>query len=92
MVWAKPKAKTAARGYDHKHQKLRKALLPQAYGTPCFLCGELMLKGQALELDHNPQRTAYRGMVHKKCNRRDGARRARAKQLYGTRPITAHRW
>ena len=92
MVWAKPRAKTSKRGYAGQHQKLRKALLPKAYGTPCVRCGEPMLPGQVLHLDHNDTRTGYLGFAHKDCNLKAAAKKARAKQLYGTRPMTVHRW
>jgi hypothetical protein len=91
-MWAKPRAKTTARGYSAAHQRLRRALLPSAYGTPCVRCGEPMLKGQALHLDHNSQRDGYLGFAHAKCNIKAAAKKARAKQLYGSRPTTAHRW
>jgi hypothetical protein len=61
--------------YGYSHQRIRKALLPFAYGRRCHLCGDWMLPGQPLDLDHTPDRTGYRGMTHAKCNRRDGARR-----------------
>ena len=69
------KRSSSARGYGVEHQRLRAELLPHAYGTTCHLCGHVMQYGQALDLDHTPDRTAYRGMVHASCNRRDGARR-----------------
>jgi hypothetical protein len=34
-----------------------------------------MDEGELLHLDHNEDRTGYRGMVHASCNIRDGARR-----------------
>ena len=53
MPWSAPKAPKGDRGYGYQYQKLRKALLPSAYGTPCVRCGELMLPGQKLHLDHD---------------------------------------
>jgi hypothetical protein len=48
MAWAGGyRAPKKARGYGYQFQKLRKALLPSAYGTPCVRCGEPMLKGRA---------------------------------------------
>ena len=61
--------------YGYTHQRIRKALLPFAYGRRCHFCGALMLPGQALDLDHTVDQTGYRGMAHSSCNRRDGARR-----------------
>ena len=59
-------------GYGRRHHELRQRLLPMAYGTPCVRCGLPMLKGQALDLDHDerdPTRRAYRGFAHAACNR-----------------------
>jgi hypothetical protein len=95
MAWAGgPRAPKKARGYGYQFQKLRKALLPQAYGTPCSRCGQPMLKGQELHLDHDDwDRTKLRGFSHAACNLRAAAKKARAIQLYGKRPRTdAHRW
>ena len=66
--------------YGYTHQRIRKALLPFAYGRRCHFCGRLMLPGQPLDLDHTVDRSGYRGMTHSSCNRRDGARRQRIRQ------------
>jgi len=67
---------TTRRGYGSKHQALRRALLPRAWGTPCSRCGEPMLQGQELDLDHDDEdRTQYRGFSHSECNRAAGARK-----------------
>lgn len=64
---------------NYPHKKARKELLPAAYGRPCPLCGDLMLKGQPLDLDHvNPRWGAQNApgpfrMAHARCNRRLGA-------------------
>jgi hypothetical protein len=50
--------------YQGAHQAIRRALLPYAYGQPCHLCGQLMLPGQPLDLDHRPDGRGYRGMAH----------------------------
>jgi hypothetical protein len=63
--------------YQGAHQAIRRALLPYAYGQPCHLCGQLMLPGQPLDLDHRPDGRGYRGMAHAVCNRRDGGKRAK---------------
>jgi hypothetical protein len=77
-----------------RFQKLRKQLLPSAYGTPCVRCGEPMLKGQELHLDHADDRSRILGFSHRKCNLRAAARKARAIQLYRKSRIKtdAHRW
>jgi hypothetical protein len=98
MPWAKAKTPggTTKGGWGNQHQKLRAALLPQAYGTPCVRCGKLMLPGQDLHLDHNDTRTGWLGFSHAACNLRAAARKARAIQLYRKRPrptaTDAHRW
>jgi hypothetical protein len=88
---------SSARGYGYGHQQLRKALLPYAYGQPCPRCGETMLPGQRLDLDHTDDRAGYRGMAHATCNRRAGADKRNA-QSRGevarptTRPRTSRAW
>jgi hypothetical protein len=68
------------RGYGYAYQKLRKALLPAAYGTPCVRCGQPRLPGQKLHLNHDDYyRTKLRGFAHAECNIRAAARKARAK-------------
>jgi hypothetical protein len=96
MAWAggyrKPKGD---RGYGYAYQKLRKALLPKAYGTPCVRCGEIMLQGQQLHLDHDDwDRSRLLGFSHRACNLRAAAKKARAIQLYGGKrtKTDAHRW
>jgi hypothetical protein len=71
--------KTTERGLGAGHQKQRRLLLPLAYGRACPLCGNLMLEGQPLDLDHVlPRVMGGAGgpvrMVHRRCNRRAGAR------------------
>jgi hypothetical protein len=95
MAWAKTQTPggTTKGGWGSKHQKLRAALLPSAYGKPCSRCGLPMLPGQALHLDHDDyDRTRYRGFSHQACNLRAAARKARAIQLYGKRTKPVHRW
>jgi hypothetical protein len=77
---------TSGRGYGYQHQRLREALLPTAYGTPCPRCGETMLPGQPLDLDHDDDRTGYRGMAHASCNRRAGSANAHARTSYEPDP------
>jgi hypothetical protein len=70
-----PQTSAAARGYGVEHQRIRAELLPSAHGQPCPLCGVVMLKGEQLHLDHTPDRSGYRGIVHGSCNVLDGAKR-----------------
>jgi hypothetical protein len=103
MAWAKTQTPggTTKGGWGSKHQKLRAALLPQAYGQPCARCGHPMLPGQILHLDHTDDRTGWLGFSHgsrchicgKRCNLTAAAKKARRIQLYGkrrTKPV--HRW
>ena len=95
MPWDAPKASKGDRGYGYAFQKLRKALLPQAYGTPCVRCGEPMLKGQKLHLDHDDwDRSILRGFSHADCNIRAAAKKARAIQTAAKRKPNrqVHRW
>jgi hypothetical protein len=69
--------------YLAAHRKLRKELLPRAYGTRCIHCGYLMLEGQKLDLDHTADGTGYRGIVHSHCNRSEAA--SRGNRLRGLR-------
>lgn len=66
------------RGYDAEHEATRRALLPDAYGTPCPLCGEHMYPHQALHLDHTTPLavdSTSKGdrIVHQVCNLKRGA-------------------
>jgi hypothetical protein len=81
VTWAKRRPGQSANDYGAKHQKLRKALLPQAYGQPCSRCGNPMLPGQELHLHHNDSGIGYLGWSHAACNLRAAARTARRKQL-----------
>jgi hypothetical protein len=79
-------AGTSERGYGYRHQVLRRALLPFAYGRACPKCGQLMLPGQQLDLGHTEDRTAYTGMEHAHCNRRAGALKGNAIRRGETKP------
>lgn len=65
--------------YGHEHQQRRAELLPDAYNTECPVCGELMLKGQDLDLDHTVAKvlnSSSKGdrILHAKCNRSEGGK------------------
>jgi hypothetical protein len=101
MAWAKTNTKqpggTSRGGWGSKHQKLRKALLPAAYGKPCARCGQPMQPWQELHLDHNDDRTGWLGFSHKACNLKAAARKARRIQLAAKMAKTrtgkpVHRW
>jgi hypothetical protein len=73
--------------YGGGHQRIRKAVLPFAYGQLCHFCHEPMLPGQQLDLDHLPGTDLYRGPCHSSCNRADGARRGNAARRQRRRRI-----
>ncbi len=83
MAFARVKASAAQRGYGKEHNAERKAALDalaRAGSGICCIGGEPIYPGQALHLDHTPDRTAYRGLACARHNRVDGARRGRARQ------------
>jgi hypothetical protein len=75
-----------------EHREARAALLAVYQpGDPCCLCGHAMWPPtSALHADHDPNDEArYRGLAHgtspcqdcgRRCNVRDGSKRARARQ------------
>lgn len=84
MTWSdRNRPAPSARGYDAAHRRARAAAIRQlerdGVGT-CCLGGEPIYPGQALHLDHTPDRTAYRGLACAAHNKQDGARRGRARQ------------
>jgi hypothetical protein len=98
MAWAKRQAPKRQRGYDYQFVKLRKQLLPSAYGTRCVRCGELMLPGQKLHLDHDDwDRSKLLGWSHAQCNLRAAGRKGKAVQRMAKQGRTninkpVHRW
>jgi hypothetical protein len=76
---------TTERGYGAKHQQLREAWEPKVraglVNCHAALCVEL---ARAIEPDaewdlgHTPDRTAYTGPEHRRCNRAEGGRRGAA--------------
>lgn len=70
----KQRGTASQRGYGVAHKKTRRQLLPKAIGTACPLCGQPMLAGQPLDLDHTVplaiDATAKGDrIVHATCNR-----------------------
>lgn len=63
--------------YGWPHRRRRAALLPYAYGRPCPMCDEVMLRSQRLDLDHSTPLvlggTQGDRIVHASCNRSAGA-------------------
>ena len=85
---------TTARGYDHRHKRLRAALLAALVpGTPCPHCHRPMHPSMALDLDHADDRSGYRGLAHASCNRRAGANKRNAARANTTlAPVKSRKW
>lgn len=63
------------RGLGWTHRRARAAALSRLYdGQPCVRCGGPMYRADArlLDLDHTDDRSGYRGLAHRTCNRRAG--------------------
>jgi hypothetical protein len=79
------RASASDRGYGHAHRKRREKGLPAAYGTVCAWCGQTMMPGQALDLDHifelargGPADGPTR-FLHARCNRQRAGRMPEAR-------------
>lgn len=70
------------RGYDSKHQSLRKQWRQRIDrgGVSCASCGLPIHPQAPFDLGHTNDRTAYKGAEHVHCNRSDGGRRGRVNQ------------
>lgn len=83
MPWSRNRPPADQRGYGKEHRAARVAALEQlarAGVGVCCIGGEPIYPGQALHLDHTPDRTGYRGLACARHNRSDGAKRGRARQ------------
>jgi len=90
MPWSRSRPSADKRGYGTEHRKARAAAMAQLERDGigrCCIGGEPIYPGQALHLDHTPDRSAYRGLACAKHNRSDGAKRGRARQN-----VTSLRW
>jgi hypothetical protein len=84
-------AKTAARGYGSRHQKLRKQWAPVVGAglVTCWRCGLRIPPGSRWELGHDDSdRRIWRGPEHFACNR--GGRKVRRKRVVVR--VTDDRW
>lgn len=87
MPWPRDKPSSSSRGLGSAHRRERERLLPGAYYRPCVYCGQPMLPGQRLQLDHGlPRALGGRTgdgtgrITHGACNEKAGARLGRALQ------------
>jgi hypothetical protein len=100
MVFDKPKASSAARGYGpaHRAEQLRRFATHTEY-DPCSACSRPLgpkygrdRKGRRLtlwNLPHTPDRTGYLpGLQHRACNVSEGSSRG-AKKTNAQRRVTA---
>jgi len=73
----RPAGTTTQRGYGASHQRLRRqwAARVKAGGVCCCLCGRQILPWEPWALDHDFDRTRYRGVAHRYCNSTEPHRR-----------------
>lgn len=90
MPWSSSRPRSDARGYGYEHRQVRArylaALERDGVGV-CCIGGEPIYPGQALHLDHTPDRQGYRGLACARHNRSDGAKRGRARQTVTARRL-----
>lgn len=79
------RAKTAARGYGSDHQAERdrwepkvRAGLVDCHAQICIETTRAIAPGAEWDLGHTPDRTAWTGPEHPRCNRSEGGRRGAA--------------
>lgn len=72
-----------ARGYDRVHDRLREQWKPKVetgqidcHAEICLMPSRRIHLGMAWQLGHTPDRTAYRGPEHQRCNEAEGGRMA----------------
>lgn len=86
-----PDQSTTGRGYGSTHQNARTDALKrlrQDDGQPCTRCARPVWWAQRrlLDLDHDDDRTGYRGLAHRSCNRRAGQARSAQARRTRTQP------
>jgi len=91
------KGNTTQRGYGRRHQQIRRTLLLAladrvAAGITdlCPRCQHPIHPNQPLDLDHTDDRSGYRGLAHRTCNRRAGAEKTN--RMRRARPVTSRQW
>lgn len=76
------KVNTTQRGYGSAHQRQRDAWTPkvktgqvQCHAVICLEPTRRIAPGTDWDLGHTPDRTAWTGPEHQRCNRSEGGRR-----------------
>jgi hypothetical protein len=85
--WTQKIASPDERGYGkaHRDERARWKPIVERGEAFCCLCGLWIDPSKTWHLDHNEDRTGYRGVAHPSCNVRDGAIRG-AKSSNRARP------
>lgn len=84
-----PRRNRDSRRYGNEHVRARKAMLPNAPGSPCTRCGITIQPGDKVDLDHTDDGSGYLGFAHSRCNRQAGARKGNAER---NKPRTSRDW
>lgn len=92
---------TTSRGYGATHQREREAWAHGTGGRPsvdrgeahcharvCLMPTRRIRPGEPWDLGHTPDRTAWTGPEHRRCNRADGGRRSPYAHRYHTNTNT----
>jgi Recombination endonuclease VII len=84
---------TTQRGYTSDHRALRRQWQTAVDNgmAVCSRCGNRIEPGQPWDLDHDDNRTTYRGPSCASCNRAAGARNA-ARKTNTARAFTVRGW
>lgn len=75
--------------YDGQHQSTRRRMLPYAVGSQCARCGNPILDGEPIDLDHADNGDGYLGWSHASCNRRAGGRASQLGRADRARVVSA---
>ena len=77
------------RGYDGEHERLRRQWAPEVeagtvdcHATVCMHNTRRITPGSPWHLGHTPDRTAWTGPEHARCNTADGGRRSHPGQRH----------
>jgi hypothetical protein len=99
LTMARRRKSAAARGYGAKHRQVKAAwqrILDRrpvdCHAVTCLMPSRVIPRGtpsHLWDLGHNPERTAWTGPEHPRCNRAEGAargNRARGEARHGRTP------